>query len=158
MRKLWFLSIVLIFGLFVPLFAQTPKESEKTKKDIQTVSVDGYKLTFEILNLADFKKTFKDLDKELSKGETQMMDADKSNTHHFWVTITEEKSGKKITDAQINMKIINPKNEAQTKMAMFMTNHYCNYFKMSEKGKYQVMSRFKIGEQKHVAGFYYEIK
>jgi hypothetical protein len=35
---------------------------------------------------------------------------------------------------------------------------YDAYFDLKEKGKYQVLILFKVGEQKRTAGIYHEIK
>jgi hypothetical protein len=39
-----------------------------------------------------------------------------------------------------------------------MMKSYDAYFNLPDKGKYQVMILFKIGDQKKTAGIYYEIK
>jgi hypothetical protein len=39
-----------------------------------------------------------------------------------------------------------------------MMKSYDAYFNLLEKGKYQVMVLFKIGDKKRSAGIYYELK
>ena len=72
----------------------------------------------------------------------------------------DEKTQKEITNAQINMKVINPKGKDQVKSMKYeeMMKSYDAYFNLKEKGKYQVMILFKIEEQKRTAGVYYEVK
>jgi hypothetical protein len=76
------------------------------------------------------------------------------------VALKDEKSQKEITDAQINMKVVGPKGKDQIKALKYEGDmkSYDAYFNMPEKGKYQVMILFKIGDQKKTAGIYYELK
>jgi hypothetical protein len=74
--------------------------------------------------------------------------------------LKDEKSQKEITDAQITMKVVDPKGKDQIKTLKFEgeMKSYDAYFNLPEKGKYQVMVLFKIGDQKRTAGIYYEVK
>jgi hypothetical protein len=81
-------------------------------------------------------------------------------THNITVILKDEKTQKEITNAQINMKVIDPKGKDQVKSMKYeeMMKSYDAYLNLKEKGKYQVMILFKIEEQKRTAGIYYEIK
>jgi hypothetical protein len=87
-------------------------------------------------------------------------DIESGTTHNITVTLKEEKTQKEITNAQINMKVIDPKGKDQVKSLKYeeTMKSYDAYFNLPEKGKYQVMILFKIGDQKRTAGIYYEIK
>ena len=76
------------------------------------------------------------------------------------MTLKDEKTQKEITNAQITMKVVDPKGKDQIKTLKYEEEmkSYDAYFNLPEKGKYQVMILFKIGEQKRTAGIYYEIK
>jgi hypothetical protein len=76
------------------------------------------------------------------------------------VTLKDEKTQKEITDAQINMKVVDPKGKDQIKALKYedMMKSYDTYFNLPEKGKYQVITLFKIGDKKRTAGIYYELK
>ena len=76
------------------------------------------------------------------------------------VLLKDEKTQKEITNAQITMKVIDPKGQDQIKSLQYedAMKSYDAYFKLPDKGKYQVIMLFKIGEQKRTAGIYYEIK
>jgi hypothetical protein len=58
------------------------------------------------------------------------------------------------------MKVIDPKGKDQVKALKYeeMMKSYDAYFNLPDKGKYQVMILFKIGEQKKTAGIYYDLK
>jgi hypothetical protein len=76
------------------------------------------------------------------------------------VILKDDKTQKEITDAQITMKVVDPKGKDQIKTLKYEgeMKSYDAYFNFPEKGKYQVMILFKVGEQKRTAGIYYEIK
>jgi hypothetical protein len=58
------------------------------------------------------------------------------------------------------MKVVDSMGKDQIKALKYeeMMKSYDAYFNLPEKGKYQVMVLFKIGEKKRTAGIYYEIK
>ena len=91
------------------------------------------------------------------KNEGMTMDAD--STHEISVSLIDEATQKPITDAAINLKIIRPDGSDKIKMALWMKgmDHYGTDFKMNQKGKYQILTLFKVGEKKHKTGFYYEL-
>jgi len=124
----------------------------QTKMDTRDVLVEGVKVTFQIMANQEHKKMLKDM--------KMKEDVEAGTTHNITVTLKDEKTQKEITDAQINMKVVDPKGKDQIKMLKYekMMKSYDAYFNLPEKGKYQVMVLFKIGEQKRTAGIYYEIK
>ena len=87
-------------------------------------------------------------------------DVEPGTTHNITVTLKDDKTQKEITDAQITMKVVDPKGKDQIKTLKYEgeMKSYDAYFNLPEKGKYQVMVLFKVGEQKRTAGIYYEIK
>jgi len=72
----------------------------------------------------------------------------------------DEKSHKEVMNAEINMKVIDPAGKSEIKALKpdTMMKYYNAYFNLSQKGKYQVLIVFKIGEKKNTAGIYYETK
>jgi uncharacterized protein YfaS (alpha-2-macroglobulin family) len=87
-------------------------------------------------------------------------DIEPGSTHNITVILKDEKSQKEVTDAQITMKVVDPKGKDQIKTLKYEgeMKSYDAYFNLPEKGKYQVMVLFKIGDQKRTAGIYHEIK
>ena len=81
-------------------------------------------------------------------------DIEPGTTHNVTVTLKDEKTQKEIADAQITMKVVDPKGKDQIKPLKYeeMMKSYDAYFNLPEKGKYQVMILFKIGDQKRTAG------
>ena len=87
-------------------------------------------------------------------------DIEPGTTHNITVILKDDKTQKEITDAQINMKVVDPNGKDQIKTLKYENEmkSYDAYFKLPDKGKYQIIILFKVGEQKRTAGMYYEIK
>jgi hypothetical protein len=122
------------------------------KMDTKEVLAEGVKVTFQMMANDEHRKMLKDMKiKE---------DIEPGTTHNITVILKDEKTQKEITNAQINMKVIDPKGKDQVKSMKYdeMMKSYDAYFNLKEKGKYQVMILFKIEEQKRTAGIYYELK
>jgi len=122
------------------------------KMDTKEVLVEGVKVTFQIMANDEHQKMLKDM--------KMKEDIEPGTTHNMTVTLKDEKSQKEITNAQINMKVIDPKGKDQIKTLKYEgeMKSYDAYFNLPEKGKYQVMILAKTGEKKIPAGIYYEIK
>jgi hypothetical protein len=122
------------------------------KMDTKEVLVEGVKVVFQMMPNEEHKKMLKDM--------KMKEDIEAGTTHNITVTLKDEKTQKEITDAQINMKVVDPKGKDQIKTLKFEgeMKSYDAYFNMPEKGKYQVMVLFKIGDQKKTAGIYYDLK
>jgi hypothetical protein len=120
--------------------------------DTKDVLVEGVKVTFQIMANDEHRKMLKDM--------KMKEDVEAKTTHNITVVLKDEKTQKEITEAQVNMKVIDPNGKDQIKALKYedMMKRYDTYFNLPEKGKYQVMILFKIGEQKRTAGIYYEIK
>ena len=153
MKKLLYFSFAVIFSFGTLIFAADEK---KLPASIKEIALDGYKLTFEILPSREFLEKTKKIDKELAKGEEAMLKMDKGMTHHFSITVKDE-AGKEIKDAKVKIKVISPKKANEAKMTMYMSNHFCHYFKLAEKGKYEIIYWVKIKDKDLKGGFYWEI-
>jgi alkaline phosphatase len=122
------------------------------KMDTKEVLVEGVKVSFQMMANEEHKKMLKDM--------KMKEDIEPGTTHNITVTLKDEKTQKEINNAQINMKVIDPKGKDQMKSMKYeeMMKSYDAYFNLPDKGKYQVMILFKIGEQKRTAGIYYDLK
>jgi len=126
-------------------------KSELMKMDTKEVLVEGVKVIFQIMNNEEHKKMLADMKmkEELEAG----------TTHNIAVTLMDEKSHKEVTDAEVNMKVIDAAGKSQIKplKADRMMKYYSAYFNLSQKGRYEVLIVFKIGDQKRSAGIYYDL-
>jgi hypothetical protein len=122
------------------------------KMDTKEVLVEGVRVTFQIMANDEHKKMLKDM--------KMKEDVEPGTTHNITVILKDEKHQREINNAQINMKVVDPKGKDQIKALKYeeMMKSYDAYFNLPEKGKYQVMVLFKIGEKKRTAGIYYELK
>ncbi len=159
MKKLVLVLAILVAGLFFSLSISLAQhghggmKSEGMKMETKDVVVEGTKVSFMVMANESHKKMLADMKmkEEIEAG----------TTHNITVTLKEEKSQKEITDAQINMKVVDPKGKDQIKALKYEGDmkSYDAYFNLPEKGKYQVMILFKVGDKKPVsAGIYYDIK
>jgi hypothetical protein len=122
------------------------------KMETKDVLVEGVKVTFQMMANDEHQKMLKDM--------KMKEDVEAGTTHNITVTLKDDKTQKEITDAQITMKVVDPKGKDQIKALKYEgeMKSYDAYFNLPEKGKYQVMILAKIGEKKIPAGIYHEIK
>jgi len=122
------------------------------KMDTKEVLVEGVKVTFQIMANDEHLKMLKDM--------KMKEDIEAGTTHNITVTLKDEKTQKEITEAQVNMKVVDPAGKDQVKSLKYedMMKSYDAFFNLPEKGKYQVMILFKVGDQKRTAGIYYDLK
>jgi hypothetical protein len=159
MKRLISVTGVFVFCLFIFVSVSLAQHSHggmsmgtPMKMDTKEVLVEGVKVSFQIMANDEHQKMLKDM--------KMKEDIEPGTTHNITVTLKDEKTQKEITNAQINMKVIDPKGKDQIKALKFeeAMKSYDAYFNLPEKGKYQVMVLFKVGEQKKTAGIYYDVK
>jgi hypothetical protein len=127
-------------------------KAEAMKMDTREVLVEGVKVVFQIMTNAEHKKMLTDMK---SKEEPE-----KGTTHNVAVVLTDEKTKKEIMDAQVKMKLLDPKGGEQVKplRASEAMKSFDNYFNLPDKGQYQLLVAFKVGDQTRNAGVYYDRK
>ena len=159
MKRLISVTGVFVFCLFIFVSVSLAQHSHggmsmgtPMKMDTKEVLVEGVKVSFQIMANDEHQKMLKDM--------KMKEDIEPGTTHNITVTLKDEKTQKEITNAQINMKVIDPKGKDQIKALKFeeAMKSYDAYFNLPEKGKYQMMILFKVGEQKKTAGIYYDVK
>jgi hypothetical protein len=160
MKKLISVLLLLFFCLFTFTSISLAQHSHggmstgtPMKMDTKEVLIEGVKVTFQIMANDEHRKMLKDM--------KMKENIEPGTTHNITVILKDEKNQKEITNAQINMKVIDPKGKDQMKSMKYeeMMKSYDAYFNLKEKGKYQVMILFKAGDKKPIpAGIYYEIK
>ena len=122
------------------------------KMETREVLVEGVKVTFQMMANEEHQKMLKDM--------KMKEEVESGTTHNITVTLKDEKSQKDITDAQVTMKVVDPKGKDQIKEMKYegLMKSYDAYFNLPDKGKYQVIVLVKKGDQKIPAGIFYEIK
>ena len=121
------------------------------KMDTKEVLVEGTKVTFQMMANAEHQKMLKDM--------KMKENVESGTTHNITVSLKDAKSQKEITDAEITMKVVDPKGKDQVKQLKYDSDlkSYDAYFNLPDKGKYQVMVLVKQGDQKKTAGIYYDV-
>ncbi len=159
MKRLLLISVLSVAGLFLFSSVSLAQHSHggmstsgSMKMDTKEVLVEGVKVVFQMMSNEEHKKMLKDM--------KMKEDVEAGTTHNITLTLKDEKSQKEITDAQITMKVVDPKGKDQIKPLKYeeMMKSYDAFFNLPEKGKYQVMILAKTGEKKITAGIYYELK
>src|SRR4030042_2016523 len=160
MKKIMLVLEITILNFFVLASLSRAQHSmggmsmgTSTKMDTREVLVEGVKVTFQIMTNEDHQKMLK-TDMKMKE------DIEPGTTHNITVLLKDEKTQKEITNAQITMKVVDPNGKDQIKALKYEKEmkSYDAYFKLPDKGKYQVIIIFKIGEQKRTAGIYYEMQ
>jgi len=159
MKKLLSVLGLLVVGVFFLSSISLAQHSHggmsmgsSMKMDTKEVLVEGVKVTFQIMDIDEHKKMLKDM--------KMKEEVEAGTTHNITVTLKDEKTQKEMTDAEISMKVVDPKGKDQIKTLKYEgeMKSYDAYFNLPEKGKYQIMILAKTGEKKTTAGIYYELK
>jgi len=104
--------------------------------------VDGVKATFEVLDI-----------------QKKMKEMGMKETHHIMVVFTDVKSGKKLSEGDVKMKVMAPDKAEYVKDLMGMEGGFGSDFVMEKKGKYGVMCKFKTADGKvRQVKFWYTVK
>ncbi len=110
--------------------------------------IDGVKATFTVQTM---KEAMKSMGMEMPKGVKE--------THHISVAFKDVKSGKALSEGKVTVKVQAPDKSAQTKDFMGMQGHFGADFDMAVKGKYGVMCKFQLKDNKvRQAKFWYTVK
>ncbi len=152
-RALFLISLLGLFIFTLNSYAQHGHgHGAGSKMETREVLVEGVKIIFQIMSNAEHKKMLK----EMKVKE----DIEPGTTHNITLTLKDEKTQKEITDAEVQMKVVDPKGKDQIKTLQYKgeMKSYDAYFNLPTKGKYQVLVLFKSGEKKGTAGIYYEVK
>jgi hypothetical protein len=122
------------------------------KMESKDVLVEGIKVSFMVMANESHKKMLKDM--------KMKEDIVPGTTHNITVILKDEKTQKEITNAEVQMKVVDPKGKDQIKTLKYEEEmkSYDAYFNLPDKGKYQVLVLFKSGEKKGTAGIYHEVK
>jgi len=161
-KRFLILATVLLSSYFIGAFPTMAEEghsmghSMSHPMDMKMLKVDEYIVSYSFMTAAEHHKMMQDMKMDMSK-----MKMEPNATHHLALEISEEKGGKKIEDAKVKVKVIDPNDKAQEKLVEWSKEmkHYGCDLEMKEKGKYGVIILFKTKDEKqHLAKFWYEVK
>ena len=126
------------------------KDSIPAKESAQTVTLEGLKISLEVMNMGDHMK-------HTAKGAAHS-EADHGKSHSLMVTLQEVASKEIISDAKVSFVISAPSGKKESGKLTWSGDHYGAGADLKEKGKYQVQLRMDSGGTGREANFTYEMK
>jgi len=147
-----FLGLIVFSSIASAQHGHSGHGATSMKMETREVLVEGVKVIFQIMSNAEHKKMLKDM--------KMKEDIEPGTTHNIALTLKDEKTQKEIANAEVQMKVVDPKGKDQIKALKYEGDmkSYDAYFNLPTKGKYQVLVLYKTGEKKGTAGIYYEVK
>jgi hypothetical protein len=154
----WWVLGVGVVGMLIPGFSWAQHShghgsgAGSMKMDTREVLVEGIKVTFQVMANAEHRKMLKDM--------KMKDDIEPGTTHNVTVLLTDQSTQKEITDAAVSMKVVGPKDGDQIKSLKYegSMKSYDAYFKMPERGRYELLVLVKQGDKRTTAGIYYDLK
>ena len=125
----------------------TPK-APASKAGEQSVTIEGFKFTFEVMSMEEHMKHLKATQ---AHGE-----GDHSKTHSLMVRVQDTMSKEIISDARVRYTIISPAGDKETGNLTWSGDHYGGGFSPKEKGSYQVQIRIEGGGMEKEVKFKYQ--
>jgi len=154
MKKLAVILAVASFAFAAPLAALAEMEMEHGSMKMEHGGmmsmgklaheevVDGVKATFKVIDI-----------------QQKMKEMGMKETYHIMVVFTDAKSGKKLSEGEVTVKVQGPDKAEQVKDLMGMEGGFGSDFTMPKKGKYGVMAKFKLKDGKvRSVKFWYTVK
>lgn len=152
--------LISIFYLTLPAFAKNEmpaqsmqgmqdmqmQQSEPAGKVIRETVVDGYRLSYNLI----------DLQAQMKGMQGMQHNMEEMGTHHLMVYI-KDADGKNIDTAQTGYLIIGPDKAEQKVMTMAMGSGYGADIKLSRPGTYTIKCKAVFGDKKLLDEFTYQI-
>ena len=126
------------------------EDSTPAKGSAQTVTLEGLKVSLEVMNMGDHMK-------HTTKGSAHS-EADHSKSHSLMVTIQDVASKEIISDAKVTFVISGPSGRKDSGKLTWSGDHYGAGVEWKEKGKYQIQLQMESGGMEREAKFSYEFK
>lgn len=123
------------------------KEAAGSKSGAQTATVEGFKITIEIMGMEEHMKHLKSTQ---GHGEREH-----SQSHSFMVSVQDTASKEIISDAKIQYTLTAPTGAKETGALKWSGDHYGGGFSPKEKGKYQIAIKVESGGMIREARFQY---
>lgn len=158
MKKYTSYLLLSIFVLAITVASSFAMDHDKMMMGMSNVAheevTDGVKASFKVMSM---KERMKEMDMEMPKGMKE--------THHIMVEFKDGKTGKQLTEGEVKIKIQGPDKTEQVKDLMSMGGMsgmgagFGADFDLSKKGKYGIMTKFKLNDGKvRTVKFWYEVK
>ena len=133
------LAALIVTGTAFSMEGHDMDESEKIGELVHKSTVDGYMLSYYLMDLREQQK--KDMDKP----------------HHIMVYIM-NKDHQKVLEGKVGFMIIDSEGNSQKVMSMFMSEGFGITADMKKKGIYTITTKAVLGDVKLMDKFTYEMK
>ena len=133
------LAALIVTGTAFSMEGHDMDESEKIGELVHKSTVDGYMLSYYLMDLREQQK--KDMDKP----------------HHIMVYIM-NKDHQKVLEGKVGFMIIDSEGNSQKAMSMFMSEGFGITADMKKKGIYTITTKAVLGDVKLMDKFTYEMK
>ena len=161
---LFLLSALLVFGTYGIAIAQhgghghggatspSPEKgaSQSMPTKSQSVTVEGYKITFEVMDMTAHMSM-------PGMKETSHGSSEHSKSHAIMVRVQDETSKEIISDANVQYTLVAPSGQNESGKLIWSGDHYAAGFSPKEKGSYRVKLKVRSGGMERDADFTYRV-
>ncbi len=137
-------------GPSAPASPKSPAhEKHMAKRPIQTVTMEGLKITLDVMTADEHIKMAKAHQGAHHGGAGEM------KSHHFMVTLQDTASKEIISDAKVTFTVQSPSGRKETGKLGWVGDHYGGDIDLKGKGTYQVILMIESGGMEREAKFQY---
>ena len=144
-------AALLVTGSAIGMEGHDKMASDKIGELFHESTVDGYMLSYYLMDLRDQKSDDKSSDHS-SHGKKDM-----DKPHHIMVYIM-DKNHKPVLEGKVGFMINDDKGNPQKAMAMYMSKGFGITADMKKKGIYSITTKALLGDVKLMDKFTYEMK
>ena len=152
-NSILYIFLASLLFLFSSAFAQEEMQSRDMKmqhsehagKLIRETDIDGYRLTYHLMELQSQMKNMVGMQHDMDP---------KAGAHHLMVYV-KDAQGKTIDSAQTGYLVVGPDGAEQKVMAMGMSGAYGADVNLSKPGQYTIKCKTVIGDKKLLDEFTY---
>ena len=138
-------------GSMSPAAPKTSHEIAKKNQPVESVNVEGYKITFDVMDMSAH------MSMPGMKG-TQHGGGAQNQSHVIMVTIQDTASKEIISNAKVRFALQSPSGKKESGILEWSGDHYGGGFSPKEKGVYQVLLKIEAGGMEREAKFSYEAR
>lgn len=155
MRKLATIMAMVTLATAIPLKGGAAEHKHGTMQHGSDMTASSQAAYEEVVN--GIKAIFEIVDMQAQMKDS--MPKGMSESHHIMVRFADVTNGSKITEGDVTVKIQGPDKTEQTRNLRGMQGHFGADVNLSKKGKYGVMCKFRVKDDKiRTAKFWYVVK
>ena len=133
-----------------PAQKSSSQEGSKGKESLQSETVEGLKVTFQVMKMEEHMK-------HTAQGSSHR-DADHARSHSLMVTLQDLASKEIISDARVAYTLSAPSGGKEKGKLTWSGDHYSGAANLKEKGTYRAQLAIESGGMERQANFEYQAK